>query len=370
MDATYAASQNTKSQEPPKNTGEIVNVAVVGTSGYSGLELIRVLLRHPQAKLRACFSTQNEFDWAGYLPSARSIPVLNVKEIDQWAGDLDTVFLATPFEASLELAPRLLKLGLKVIDLSGAFRLNSGADYPGWYGHEHTSPDLLSEAEYGLTPWAGPTSTAKLIANPGCYATAILMALLPLVKRNYVELDSIIIDAKSGASGAGRKPSENLLFTEVDGECLPYKIMKHQHLPEILQTLQKIGGKELDLTFTPHLLNIRRGILCSIYGRITPGVTIGELNAAFARDYSDYPLMEWGPLDAMETRANQARLSLKRIVGSPFCRVHYQLNGTRLHMFSLLDNLMKGAASQAVENFNRLQGLPLQRGLESLEAVL
>lgn len=351
-------------------TNEISNVAVVGTSGYSGLELIRILLRHPQAKLRACFSTQNEFDWAGYMPSARSIPVLNVKEIDDWAGELDVVFLATPFEASLELAPRLIKLGMKVIDLSGAFRLGSGEDYPGWYGHAHTSPELLAEAEYGLTPWVGNTSTAKLIANPGCYATAILMALLPLVKRDYVQLDSVIVDAKSGASGAGRKPSENLLFTEVDGECLPYKIMRHQHLPEIRQTLQRIGGKELDLTFTPHLLNIRRGILCSIYARTTPGITLGELNAAFARDYSDYPLMEWGPLDVTETRANQAKLSLKRIVGSPFCRVHYQLNGTRLHMFSLLDNLMKGAASQAVENFNRLRGLPLQRGLESLEAVL
>jgi len=362
MDANYAASQNTV-------LTETAQVAVVGTSGYAGLELIRVLLRHPNANLRACFSTQNDFDWAGYLPSARSIPVLPVSEIGQWMGELDTVFLATPVEASLEIAPKLLAQGIKVIDLSGAFRLASGEDYPQWYGTQHSSPDLLAQAEYGLTPWAGKP-TSNLVANPGCYATAILMALLPLIKRDYLQLDSVIVDAKSGASGAGRKASERLLFTEVDGECLPYKILKHQHLPEIHQTLLKLGGKEMEITFTPHLLNIRRGILCSIYARTTPGITLGELNAAFARDYSDYPLMEWGPLDEEDTRANHAKLSLKRIVGSPFCRVHYQLNGNRLHMFSLLDNLMKGAASQAVENFNRLHGLPLQRGLESLEAVL
>lgn len=363
MDANYATSQNTTLPLSPK-------VAVVGTSGYSGLELVRLLLRHPNAKLRACFSTQNDFDWTGYLPSARSIPVLNVKDLDEWARELDTVFLATPLEVSLELAPKLLDVGLKVIDLSGGYRLESADDYPAWYHHTHSSPDLLAKAEYGLTPWAGKPKS-NLIANPGCYATSILMALLPLVKRDYLQLDSIIVDAKSGTSGAGRKAAEHLLFTEVEGECLPYRISRHQHLPEIQQSLKKFGGgKPVEITFTPHLLNIRRGILSSIYAKTAPGVTLGEINAAFARDYSDYPLIEWGALDSTDSRANQARLSLKRVVGSPLTRVHYQLDGQRLFLFSLLDNLLKGAASQAIENFNRLFDLPLQRGLENLEAVL
>lgn len=358
-----------------------ISVAVVGASGYAGLELVRLLLKHPRAEIKACFSTQSPFSLSDYVPAyaAKSVPVIPIAELPEWARHLDTVFLASPVEASLDLAPKLLELGCHVIDLSGAFRLKAKTPeaieqaYEQWYGLKHPAAKLVQLAEYGLVPWVGAPEERKeptLVSNPGCYATSILMALLPLLKRNLVVSDSLVIDAKSGTSGAGKKASERLLFTEVDGECLPYRIGKHQHLPEIQTFSQIIGGVAIDPMFTTHLLGVRRGIISGIYGKLQKGVTQADIDAAYANDYSDYELLEWSPLDASDTRSNAFNLSLKRIVGSAFTRLHYQVCGDKLYLFSVIDNLVKGAAGQAIENFNRLHALPYGEGLMELEAVL
>ncbi len=356
-------------------------VGVIGGSGYAGLELVRLLMKHPATELRICFSTKGSaFTFADYLPirGSRALPVANISELDKWMGELDTVFLATPIDASLDLAPRLLAAGVNVIDLSGAFRLVSGGTaerleaYQKWYGLSHSSPELLDKAEYGLIPWLPKPQGegARLIANPGCYATSVLMALLPLLKRNLIQPETLVIDAKSGTSGAGRKPSEDLLFTEVDGECLPYRVGQHQHLPEIRHYAEKYGAVDIDPMFTTHLLGIRRGILSGIYSKTREAVTESDISSAYAEDYSDYGLVEWGTLRDKSSRSAAFNLSLKRVVGTALTRIQFRLEDGRLYLFSLIDNLIKGAAGQAIENLNRLQGLPPGTGLKELEGVL
>ena len=349
-------------------------VAVVGGSGYAGLELVRLLMRHPAADLKACFSAHPSFTFGDYLPShqAKGIAVVDLKDLDRWAPQLNTVFLATPAEVSMELAPKLLDAGAHVVDLSGAFRLPTAAAYKEWYGHEHTCARLLEKAEYGLVPWASGKvgSAPRLIANPGCYATAALMALIPLLQRRLIDAETIVIDAKSGTSGAGRKASQNLLFTEVEGECLPYRVGRHQHLPELSRFAHAFGGQEIDPWFTTHLLSVRRGIICGIYARLTRKPEPNEICAAYATDYSDYGLVDWGPIKGDDGRADAYALSLKRVVGGARTRIHYHAQGDRLYLFSLIDNLIKGAAGQAIENFNRLQGLAPSASLEELEGVL
>ncbi len=372
-----------------------IKVGVVGGSGYAGLELVRLLHRHPQAALRICFSTHPEMSFADYLPHqwAKGIPVVDVRRVRDWAHELDTVFLATPAEISLELAPQILERGAHVIDLSGAFRLSAGGTeerlrkYQEWYQIAHPCPDLLERARYGLMPWYSgvPDDTAslgsrypegagefepQLVANPGCYATSVLMAVLPLLKRDLIEPDSLVIDAKSGTSGAGRKPSENLLFTEVEGECLPYRLGKHQHYPEICQYAAHFSGVAIEPFFTTHLLSVRRGIITGLYAKLRENVTEADLDRAYGLDYADYGLVEWGALNGLNARSVAHRLSLKRVVGSAMTRLHYQVDGRRLYLFSLIDNLVKGAAGQAIENFNRIRGLALGTGLKELEGVL
>ncbi len=359
-----------------------VRVGVIGGSGYAGLELVRLLEKHPKAMLRACFSSNAEFSFRDFLPKhgVHQIPVIDLKELGAWAPELHTIFLATPADVSLKLAPELLKAGANVIDLSGAFRLKEGnaaervQAYENWYGLEHPCPELLDRAEYGLMPWIGDgpmvPGQARLIANPGCYATSVLMAILPLLKRGLIDAGSLVIDAKSGATGAGRKAAQNLLFTEVDGECLPYKVGKHQHLPEIRGYAKAFSGQGIDPMFTTNLLCIRRGIISGIYAKTARKVTEAEIAAAFAEDYAHYGLVEWGSLTGLSARASAFQLSLKHVVGTGLTRALYQLDGDRLYLFSLIDNLVKGAAGQAVENFNRLLGLPAGVGVRDLEGVL
>lgn len=339
-------------------------VGIIGVRGYSGLELARILLKHPEAALVAGFATDSAFKLSDYLPeaSAANVPVYSMKELDTVADKLNTVFLATPAEVSLELVPKLLAKGVNVIDLSGAFRLKLEA-YPQWYGFEHSSRELLGKAHYGLVPFAKPAASEgpKLISNPGCYATAVLMALVPLMKEKLIVADSLVIDAKSGTSGAGRKASEGMLFTEVEGECLPYKVAKHQHFPEICGYVEKFAGSGIDPHFTTHLLNVRRGIIAGLYARLKAGVKPADIESAYTKAYSNYPLVKHG---------ESVSLSLKRVVGSARTHINYKCDGDKLYVFSLIDNLLKGAASQAIENFNRMHDLPVATALTDMEGVL
>ncbi|MBY0516895.1 MAG: N-acetyl-gamma-glutamyl-phosphate reductase [Bacteriovoracaceae bacterium] len=330
------------------NSTHKIPVAIVGGRGYSGAELTRLLKHHPQAYVAGSFNSQTANE------------VLN--------GTYQTVFLATPAEASLELAPKLLARGMNVIDLSGAFRLPLGdvkAEYLKWYKFEHLETELVAKAHYGLVPWNKLTHSQdpKLIANPGCYASATLLALLPLLNNNVIQNDSIVIDAKSGTTGAGKKADEALLFSEVDGECLPYKIGEHQHLPEINQWAKLLTQETIDPFFTTHLLATRRGIIVSLYAKLEESKTINDVKKAFESAYSQYDLVEFG-----ETKEKHL-LQLKKVVGTAKTHISYQVTGTKLHVFSTIDNLLKGAASQAVENFNLLNDLPHSVGLTHLEAL-
>lgn len=328
------------------------SVSVVGARGYAGLELARLLLRHPQAELKACFATQ-AFKLSDYIVDAKAAKIPALAQDQLMANLTDVVFLATPPEASLELAPKILAAGKKVIDLSGAFRLKKSS-YPKWYKFEHTEAAGLAWAQYGLAPFCGPASST-LISNPGCYATAILMGLLPLLKNDLIETDSLVIDAKSGASGAGRKAAENLLFSEVSDECLPYRVGRHQHTPEITEAVEAFAGAEIDPHFSTHLLPVDRGIIAGIYAKAKTA-DIAKISEAFDAAYASYPLVR-------HQAGIGALAKLKNVVKTPFTHISYELVGNKLYLFSAIDNLMKGAASQAVENFNRLLDAPLTAGL-------
>jgi N-acetyl-gamma-glutamyl-phosphate reductase len=327
--------------------------AIVGIRGYSGLELARVLSKHPAAKLVAGFATDAAFEH-------ESVPILPLSALEETARKVKTVFLATPIEVSAELAPRCLAAGADVIDLSGAFRQDP-------------------KAQYGLVPWCGPakgperdnSNAPRLIANPGCYATAVLMATVPLLKAEVIRPEILVIDAKSGTTGAGRKAAENLIFSEVEGDCRPYRVGKHQHLPEITAWAQAFSGQAIDPMFTTHLLPVRRGIVAGIYARLNPDASAKAVEGAYASAYAaggacggayrDYPLVRW---------KEGENFSLRTIVGSARTQIQYTVNGNKLYVFSYIDNLLKGAASQAVENFNRLYDLPVTAALTELEGVL
>ncbi len=343
-------------------------VSIVGARGYSGLELAKILLSHPHVELTHCYATSS-FELFDYISHSKAKTVRCLSESDLDSNNSDIVFLATPAEVSLKIAPSLLAKGCKVIDLSGAFRLKN-SDYEKWYGFKHSEPELLKKSVYGLLPFVGPHknqtgSCENLIANPGCYASAVSLALIPLIKENLIFTDSLVIDAKSGTSGAGKKAAENLLFTEVDGECLPYKVGRHQHLPEIQEAVKQFTGIEINPHFTTSLLPVRRGITAAIYANLREGLTLKDVDATFKKYYESNALFEIGAL------ARRPQLSfLKKIVGTAKTHISYEVVGQKLFVFSVIDNLLKGAAGQAVENLNRLLDLNTNTSLTSLEAVL
>jgi N-acetyl-gamma-glutamyl-phosphate reductase len=340
-----------------------VSCSVVGARGYAGLETARLLLQHSGARLMYCFAT-SEFKLTDFLsaPSAAHVQCMPDSEILSHLTDV--VFLATPAEVSLKLAPKILQAGKKVIDLSGAFRLKNN-DYLKWYGFEHGEKECLAQAQYGLCPWVGPYRAGALIANPGCYATAIALALIPVLKNDLIVDNSVVIDAKSGTTGAGKRAAENMLFSEVDGECLPYKVGRHQHYPEVVENLEAFCGKKIEAHMTTSLLPTRRGIIAGVYARLHEKKTIHDVTAAFNAAYSEYPLVSHGPL-----LGQPALLSLRRVVGTAKTHISYEVEGQRLYIFSCIDNLLKGAASQAIENLNRILDLPVTTGVSGLEAVI
>lgn len=364
-------------------SGNRKKVAVVGPRGYSGQELVRLLANHPAVDLKVCFVNDKawsiEDEIVDVSPEAlQNITVDSMPNGKSWLQDLDLVFLATPHEASILHAREFLSAGVSIIDLSGAFRLNQGSMeeqrslYQKYYQIPGDHGDLLAIAQYGLTPWCGPvrqeSGNPVLIANPGCYATAISMALVPALKAGALEPESLVIDAKSGTTGAGRKAAENLIFSEADESIAPYRVGKHQHLPEIKQTTKMYAGVPIDPHFATHLLPIRRGISAGIYAR--PGKRMAglsdkdatrRLEEIFREAYQEYPLVRFSELGSID-RA-QSLLSLNRIARTPNCHLVYGVQDGKIYLFSMIDNLMKGAASQAVENLNRWLDLPLTTGL-------
>ncbi|MGH9357385.1 MAG: N-acetyl-gamma-glutamyl-phosphate reductase [Terriglobia bacterium] len=334
----------------------VARVAVVGATGYAGRELIALLARHAGVRITALMSSGRGGGQPVAVsdphPSLRGATVEPIRVFDEKElvpAQADIVFLATPHEVSLDLAPRLVSRGLRVIDLSGAFRLKDSAAYPRWYGFEHGEAASLAQAVYGLTELnREEVRGARLVANPGCYSTSAILALAPLLKAGVVDLAAgIVCDSKSGASGAGRSLKDDLLFSNVNENCRAYGVFKHRHLPEILQTL---GLAEDSLIFTPHLLPITRGILSTIYVRLDRALASKEAGAIFRSFYASAPLVrvyEDGKLPEIQAVAN-----------TQYADVGFALDasGRRAVLISALDNLGKGAAGQAVQNMNLMLG--------------
>jgi N-acetyl-gamma-glutamyl-phosphate reductase len=334
---------------------QTVPVGIVGASGYSGIEASRILALHPHVELKLLGSEK----WAGETAARRAgLPGAAGKlkyapkdQIVPLARECAAVLLATPAEGSLQLAPALHALGVRVIDLSGAFRLRDASLYPKHYGFEHPRKDLLAEAVYGLPELSKAPAGARLIANPGCYPTAASLALAPLIEAGLVE-GPFIVDAASGVTGAGRKATEDLSFAEVDEDFKAYRVLRHQHQPEIAQTL---GRK---LTFTAHLLPVKRGILATCYARLVPGHTADELRAAFVHKYADAPFIQ--------IAGSPDEVALKNVAGTNRCQLAVATDGETVVVISAIDNLVKGAAGQAVQNLNLTMGWPQTAGLDSL----
>ncbi len=351
----YAYMVHNYSNSSPTDTP---SVSIVGARGYSGMELAQLLIKHPSVNLTHCFATQ-EFKLSDFTFERKAAAVQCLAESALMTNLTDVVFLATPAEVSMKLAPQILAAGKKVIDLSGAFRLKKN-DMNRWYGFMQTAPQYAAEAEYGLVPFCGPLSrSTRLIANPGCYATAISLALIPLLKNNLIDPKNIAIDAKSGTTGAGKRANENLLFSEVDGDCPPYKVGKHQHLPEIIEAVEAASGAVVDPHFVTHLLPIKRGIEVAIFATST-ATSLDQIENAFTKEYKNYPLVRHG-----RDASKYARLT--GVVNTPFTHISYELVGNKLYVFSVIDNLLKGAASQAVENLNRMLDLPASFSLTTDE---
>jgi N-acetyl-gamma-glutamyl-phosphate reductase len=338
---------------------QTVPVGIIGASGYSGLELSRILALHPHVELKLLGSDK----WAGDTAARRAglpgaagkLKYAPQEKCAELSRECAVAFLATPAEVSLELVPRLLESGVKAIDLSGAFRLRDAALYPKHYGFEHARPDLLSEAFYGLPELARAPRGARLVANPGCYPTAAALALAPLIEARLLAPDPLIVDAASGVTGAGRKASEDFSFAEVDGDFRAYRVLRHQHQPEIAQTLAR------PLTFTAHLLPVKRGILATCYARLAPGRKASELQAALLHKYADAPFVE--VLEMPD------QVTLKGVTGTNRCQVAVAADGEVVVAISAIDNLIKGAAGQAVQNLNLIMGWAETAGLDTLRGV-
>jgi N-acetyl-gamma-glutamyl-phosphate reductase len=341
---------------------DIHSVAVVGASGYSGLELTRLLARHPQVKVTGLLSDRWSGEKAGArLPLGGPVAGLVYGPLsDAERLDAELVLLATPAEASAELAPKLLARGQKVVDLSGAFRLADAAAYPTWYGFTHPAPALLAEARYGL-PELGREGLrgAGLVCNAGCYASAVALAIAPLLKAGVALPDGVAVTGLSGASGAGRKASEDYSFCETADDLRAYRLGKHQHVPEIEQTVARYAGGCGAISFTPVLVPIRRGILVSAALRLRPGATAADLAAALEAAYRDEPFVRVRAAD---------KVQVKDVIHTNRCHVGAALDARAgvAVVTSAIDNLVKGAAGSAVQAMNAVLGLPETTALDLL----
>lgn len=323
-------------------------VAVMGASGYTALELFQILLRHPGVELTAATTRQKEpVPLTQLHPSLLGRTELQAECLSpaEIASRAEVVFTCLPHTASMEIIPELLDEGLTVIDLSADYRLKDPGVYETWYGHVHTDPTRLDRTVYGLPElFRDQIPGQKLIANPGCYTSTSILALAPLLKEKLIEPQGICIDAKSGVSGAGRAPKVATLYAECNESISPYAVGTHRHMPEIDQVLSVSSGQEVGVVFTPHLTPMDRGILASIYARPTAEVTTEQLLEVFRNHYADEPFMA-------------IREDLPRTKDVSFtnnCHITVRVTRGVVQVFSVLDNLLKGASGVAVQNFNLL----------------
>jgi N-acetyl-gamma-glutamyl-phosphate reductase len=336
----------------------MLKVAVVGATGYTGRELVEILIRHQY--VRPHYLTSESYagqKFSDVYPRFRGLCDLPLEKPDNdRLAECDFIFAALPHGTSMKMVPGLLNTGRPVVDLSGDFRLQDPGLYPVWYGYEHCHPEYLKQAVYGL-----PESNrekikdARLVANPGCYPTAVQLPLAPLLAAGVAEAEDIIIDAKSGVSGAGRAARQPYHFPECTENFKAYKITGHQHIPEIEQGLAAAAGRQLKVVFTPHLVPMVRGILATIYLKIKARIAEEKIWDTFREYYDSEPFIRLLE-DLPET---------KHVSGTNYCDIAFRLDkrSCRLIVVSAIDNLVKGAAGQAVQNMNLMLGLPETAGL-------
>lgn len=343
----------------------MISVGIVGGTGYTGSELLRLLVQHPHVEIKAVTSRAEagtRLDVA--FPQLRGHLDLVFSEPEQSVlTDCDLVFFATPNGTAMVQAPPLLAAGVRVVDLAADFRIDDVELWERWYGMAHASPELVADAVYGM-PEVNREAIrgARLVANPGCYPTAVTLALLPLIESGLVETDRVIADVKSGVSGAGRKASANLLMAEVGESFKAYSVGGHRHHPEICATIRRATGCEMGLTFVPHLVPMVRGIEATLYVSLKASADLspGDLQTRFEQYYLAEPFVDVMPAGAaLETRS---------VRGTNLCRlgVNVPLDAGVVVVQSVIDNLVKGAAGQAVQNLNLMFGIEETTGLCSL----
>jgi N-acetyl-gamma-glutamyl-phosphate reductase len=338
------------------------SIAVIGVTGYTGFELATLLLRHPEIEPPTFYVREtNGFHCLSQMfPQLRAraeAPVRPLTLDAVMASNAGTAFLATPHEASAEYAPRLRDAGLRVIDLSGAFRFSSAETFTSWYKLPAPHAHRLGEAVYGLPEfYAREIRAANLVANPGCYATSVILAVRPLIEARVVDRSqNVICDCKSGASGAGKEPRRDLHFVEVGENFRAYNLFSHRHTPEILE---HTGIPDSQLVFTTHLLPVARGILSTIYVSLASPQTPADIEKLYRNAFAGKPMVRIWPAGKLP--------ELQHVANTNFCDIGFTLDsaGKRLVAVSCLDNLGKGAAGQAVQNFNLMMGFEEQTGLQ------
>lgn len=339
----------------------MVKVSIIGSTGYVGLELVRLLSRHPEVELVYLSSQSYEGqDIADLYPSLKGTlsHKLVAMDVEKFAADSDVVFTSLPHGASGTVIPALYEAGVKVIDMSGDFRYDDVAVYEKWYATKHERPDLLKVSVYGLPErHRKAIRTARLLGNPGCYTTCSILSAAPLLDAGLVEHRNIIIDAKSGVTGAGAKATQNTHFCEADESMKAYNVAKHRHTSEIEQELSKAAGEEIMVSFTPHLLPIKRGIFATIYMNLLPGVTAQDIRTAYEKAYADEPFVTLMPEGTLP--------EIKHVTGSNRCAIGFVVDERlqRVVVCAVIDNLVKGAAGQAIQNMNLMFGLEETMGL-------
>lgn len=336
-----------------------IKAGVVGATGYAGAELCRLLIGHPQAELAAISSVSFEGKALSEVyPAYFHMCDMICGSQEQVVEESDVVFAALPHGLSQELAAQCMEAGKVFIDLGADFRLESEAEYNEWYGGSFTDKSLHQKAVYGLPElFRDKIKGCKLIANPGCYTTAVPLALAPALEGGFIQAEGIVADCKSGVTGAGRKPTQSNHYPELNEGFTAYKVASHRHTPEMEQTLAKIAGRDIRLTFVPHLLPINRGILATCYARLTPGAKLPEIRAAYEKRYGGEFFIRLLP--------EGQTANVKNVRCTNFCDISL-FEDTRTGTFiavSAIDNMVKGAAGQAVQNMNLAFGIDETAGL-------
>ncbi|TWT29992.1 N-acetyl-gamma-glutamyl-phosphate reductase [Blastopirellula retiformator] len=328
-----------------------IRVGILGATGYTAFELAKILLRHRGAKITALTTRQDDRPHVSSVHSSLTGRLdlhLENLSLDELAERCDCIFGCLPHAASAAVVPSLLERGLKVVDLSADYRLRDVAVYEKWYGEKHPDPARLPNSAYGLPElFRDPIRGAELIANPGCYPTAATLALAPLLKNGMIQPTDILVDAKSGVSGAGRTPKLGTLYCEANESFSAYGVGTHRHMPEIEQNLEQASGQKCSAIFTPHLVPMDRGILSTCYAKPTAPVTTAEAIAALREFYADEPFVQ--VIDGLPTT--------KSVSGTNYCHLTARVVNDRIIVISVIDNLIKGASGAAVQNFNIMYDL-------------